>query len=145
MLSAPLGRSEVCELIPHAGTMCLLDAVTFWDATTIVCTATSHRDAGSPLASEGALDALCGVEYAAQAMAVHGGLTAPAGRRPTAGFLASVREVVCLVPRLDQLADDLEIIATRLAGGPATALYQFTLRSGGDAILTGRAAVVLDA
>jgi predicted hotdog family 3-hydroxylacyl-ACP dehydratase len=145
VLSAPLGRSEIAGLIPHAGTMCLLDVVRFWDNTTIVCIASSHRDAGNPLASDGSLDALCGIEYAAQAMAVHGALTAMAGRRPGAGYLASVRKVVCHTARLDLLADDLEVTATRLAGGHATAVYEFSLRAGQGPILTGRAAVVLDA
>jgi predicted hotdog family 3-hydroxylacyl-ACP dehydratase len=145
MLSASLGRSEIAALIPHAGAMCLLDTVRFWDIATIVCTASSHRDAGNPLAIDGAMDALCGIEYAAQAMAVHGALTAAAGRRPTAGYLASVRQVMCLTVRLDQLADDLEVTATRLAGDHVTALYAFSLRTGGVPVLTGRAAVVLDA
>jgi predicted hotdog family 3-hydroxylacyl-ACP dehydratase len=144
MLSAPLGRSEISGLIPHAGAMCLLDAVRFWDATRIVCTASSHRDADNPLASDGSLDAVCGIEYAAQAMAVHGALTATAGRRPTAGYLASVREVTCHAARLDLLVDDLEVTATRLAGDQASAVYAFSLRCGAEPVLTGRAAVVLD-
>ena len=45
----------------------------------------------NPLASGGRLDAVCGVEYAAQAMAVHGGLTAVPRAAPAAGYLASVR------------------------------------------------------
>jgi predicted hotdog family 3-hydroxylacyl-ACP dehydratase len=145
MLSAPLGRSEISRLIPHAGAMCLLDAVRFWDDTMIVCSTSSHRDAGNPLASDGSLDALCGIEYAAQAMAVHGALTASTGGRPTAGYLASLREVICHTTRLDQLPDDLEVTATRLAGDQAAALYRFSLRSGTATVLTGRAAVVLDA
>ena len=145
MLSAPLRRVEIVGLIPHAETMCLLDAVRFWDNTRIVCVASSHRDAGNPLANDGRLDALCGVEYAAQAMAVHGALTASAGRRPVAGYLASVRKVVCHAARLDLLVDDLEVTATRLAGDHATAVYEFSLRTGEGPILTGRAAVVLDA
>jgi predicted hotdog family 3-hydroxylacyl-ACP dehydratase len=145
MLSAPLGRAEIAGLIPHAGAMCLLETVRFWDATTIVCTACSHRAAGNPLARDGCLDAVCGIEYAAQAMAVHGALTAASGRRPTAGYLASVREVVGHAARLDLLAGDLEVTATRLAGDRSTALYAFSLRSGGVPVLAGRAAVVLDA
>jgi predicted hotdog family 3-hydroxylacyl-ACP dehydratase len=145
MLIAPPGRSEIAELIPHAGAMCLLDGVRFWDATRIVCTASSHRDADNPLASDSGLDAICGIEYAAQAMAVHGALIASAGRRPAAGYLASVRDVTWHAARLDLLADDLEVTATRLAGNQASALYSFSLRCGAEPVLTGRAAVVLDA
>ncbi len=144
-MTGPIGKPEIAALLPHAGTMCLLDAVRFWDVTTIVCSATSHRDADNPLASGGRLDAVCGIEYAAQAMAVHGGLTAGTGRRPAAGYLASVRDVVCHSARLDRLTDDLEVIATRLAGDNAAAMYRFLVRCGATTIVEGRAAVVIDA
>jgi predicted hotdog family 3-hydroxylacyl-ACP dehydratase len=140
----PVGKAEIASMIPHAGAMCLLNSVRFWDSSTIVCVASSHRDADHPLASGGRLDAVCGIEYAAQAMAVHGGLNAISGRRAAAGYLASVRDVVCHIGRLDLQADDLEVTATRLAGDVAGAVYGFGLRCGATAVLTGRAAVVLD-
>ena len=139
-----MGRPEIAALIPHAGAMCLLDAVRFWNDTTIVCTASSHRDPANPLAAGGRLDTVCGIEYAAQAMAVHGGLTAIAGTSPAAGYLASVRDVVRHAPRLDTLPVDLEITATKLGGDGAGALYAFTLRAGLSIVLEGRAAVVLE-
>jgi hypothetical protein len=43
------------------------------------------------------------------------------------------------------LAGDLEVTATRLAGDQASAVYEFSVRSGQGPILTGRAAVVIDA
>jgi predicted hotdog family 3-hydroxylacyl-ACP dehydratase len=136
--------AEIATLIPHAGAMCLLDSVRCWDATKIVCIASSHRDAANPLAGDGSLDVLCGIEYAAQAMAVHGVLTT-GGERPEVGYLASVRDVICHAARLDLLLDDLEVTATRLAGDRATAIYGFTLRCVDATILEGRAAVVIDA
>jgi predicted hotdog family 3-hydroxylacyl-ACP dehydratase len=145
VLNAPLGRSEIAALIPHSGAMCLLDEVQFWDATRIVCTASSHHNPDNPMASDGMLDAVCGIEYAAQAMAVHGALVAAGGRRPAAGYLVSVREVTCHSHRLDALPDSLEVTATRQAGSQSTALYTFSLRCGPMEIVTGRAAVVLDA
>ncbi len=143
--SLPIGKAGIAALIPHAAAMCLLDSVRFWDATTIVCTASGRRAADHPLASVGRLDAICGIEYAAQAMAVHGGLTAVAGRRPVAGYLASVRNICWHVARLDLLPDDLEVTATRLGADGTGAVYGFLLRSGTATILSGRAAVVFDA
>jgi predicted hotdog family 3-hydroxylacyl-ACP dehydratase len=144
-MMTPIGKQEIAALIPHTGAMCLLDSVRSWDASKIVCTASSHRDADHPLASSGRLDAVCGVEYAAQAMAVHGGLTASRGQRPTSGYLASVRDVACRAERLDLLRDDLEVTATRLAGDASGAMYGFVVRCGTTTILEGRAAVVIDA
>ncbi len=136
-----IGKPEIAALIPHAGAMCLLDSVVHWDSTTILCLATSQCDLDHPLAESGQLDCLCGIEYAAQAMAIHGGLTS--GRRPEAGYLASVRDVVWHADRLD-LASELAVSATLLHAGAAGAVYDFALRRDGVTVLKGRAAVVID-
>ena len=143
MVTTALGRTEIAALIPHAGAMCLLDTVVRWDSKSITCVASNHRDAGHPLANDGRLDTICGVEYAAQAMAIHGGLTA--GRRPEAGYLASVRDVVCHAERLDLADGDLEVTATLLLGDTGGAVYGFVVRCGMETLLEGRAAVVIDA
>ncbi|MEO6274089.1 MAG: 3-hydroxylacyl-ACP dehydratase [Rhodoferax sp.] len=125
--------------------MCLLDRVNQWDATTIVCSASSHRALDNPLRAQGRLGAACGVEYAAQAMAVHGSLLAQADGAPRVGYLASVRSVQLHVPRLDDMVGDLTITAERIAGDANNILYLFTVAADGQTLLTGRAAVVLDA
>ena len=140
-----LNRSEIARLIPHSGAMCLLDGVVEWDATRIRCVSRSHRDADNPLRSDGRLSALCGIEYAAQAMAVHGGLAGNIGSRPRAGYLVSLRDVVCRQQRLDTLDGDLVVDAAQLMGDHNRVIYQFTLHAGALEVLSGRATVVLDA
>ena len=139
-----IGRREIETMIPHAGAMCLLDRVTEWDAVSIRCRAVSHLDPRNPLAVDGVLGAACGVEYAAQAMALHGGLTRVAGERPRAGYLASLRALVLHVARLDDLEGDLVVEVERLAGEDTRVSYQFSLRHDGKILLSGRAAVILD-
>jgi predicted hotdog family 3-hydroxylacyl-ACP dehydratase len=131
--------------LPHQGSMCLLDAVTEWDAQHICCTAKSHRASNNPLRAHDRLGAACGIEYAAQAMAAHGALLAAADSAPRAGYLASVRGVELQVARLDDLAADLDIEAERLSGDGTTILYGFRVSAAGRELLSGRAAVVLDA
>ena len=131
--------------LPHQGSMCLLDAVTAWDARRIRCTASSHRDAGNPLRAHDRLGAACGIEYAAQAMAAHGALLAAADAAPRAGYLASVRGVALQAARLDNIAADLDVEAERLSGDDTTILYGFRVSAAGRELLSGRAAVVLDA
>ncbi len=131
--------------IPHSGAMCLLDAVLAWDDARIRCTASSHRDAANPLRAQGRLAAICGIEYAAQAMAVHGALLGDTGARPRAGLLASVRDVEAHVARLDTVDAPLCIEAERLGAAHSTILYRFALHGGERLLLTGRAAVMLDA
>lgn len=135
--------------------MCLLDDVVAWDAERITCTSASHADVANPLRAHGRLGVLCGVEYAAQAMAVHGALTAGApaveaagyespARASAAGFLAALRGVTAYVERLDDVPGALTVTAARIAGDHASALYDFEVRSTVGCLLSGRATVVLD-
>jgi predicted hotdog family 3-hydroxylacyl-ACP dehydratase len=140
-----LTRAEIGRLIPHSGAMCLLDGVLEWDAERIRCVSRGHRDADNPLRVDGCLPALCGIEYAAQAMAVHGGLSASRRGRPRAGYLASLRDVECRRDRLDDLDGDLVVEARQEASDGSRVIYSFTLRVGAVEVLSGRAAVVLDA
>lgn len=145
-----LDRAWIAAHIPHQGAMCLLDEVLSWDAERIRCRGRSHRDPDNPLRAHGRLGSACGIEYAAQTMAVHGMLAsarspAPAGRVPSAGFLAGVRGVRTYVHRLDDLRGDLVCDASRAAGDHSLALYDFTLSSDGMPLLAGRATVILDA
>jgi len=140
-----LSRTDIARLIPHAGAMCLLDGVERWDADEIRCVSRTHADADNPMRAGGKLAALCGVEYAAQAMAVHGALAGGAKARPKAGFLVALRDVSCLVPRIDDLPGELVVDAERLMGDDDRVIYRFALRVGEIEVLSGRATVVLDA
>ena len=141
----PLDRDWIASRIPHRYGMCLLDAVVSWDAARVVCRATSHRDTENPLRAHGRLGAACGVEYAAQAMAVHGALLASGDAPSGRGYIASVRDVAMHASRLDDVDADLAVEALRLAGDDNNILYQFSVRAGVRDLLGGRALVVLDA
>jgi predicted hotdog family 3-hydroxylacyl-ACP dehydratase len=140
----PLDRAWIASRIPHKHRMCLLDGVVEWDEARVVCRATSHRDADNPLRAHGRLGVACGIEYAAQAMAVHGALLAAEGAPPRIGYLTSVREVALHASRLDDVVADLEIEALRHSGDGNNVLYRFTVRADHRELLRGRAAVVLD-
>lgn len=140
-----LDRAWIAARIPHQGSMCLLDGVAEWSPERIRCTASSHRRSDNPLRDAGRLGAACGIEYAAQAMAVHGALLADSQGAPRQGFLASARSVELQVDRLDDVAGDLEIVAERLSGDTNNVLYGFTVSGDGRLLLSGRAAVILDA
>jgi predicted hotdog family 3-hydroxylacyl-ACP dehydratase len=142
-MTLPMDRAAIAALIPHAGPMCLLDSVVAWDSTAIACLTSSHRVPGNPLSLDGRLDAICGVEYAAQAMAVHSNLIRN-GPRPAAGYLASLRDVVCSVERLDLLEGELLVTAKLLIGESDRVIYAFSLTCDAAAVLSGRAAVVID-
>jgi predicted hotdog family 3-hydroxylacyl-ACP dehydratase len=140
-----MGPAEIATLIPHEGTMSLLAGILRWDANAISCVASSHHNPANPLRRGGRLHAVCGIEYASQAMAAHGRLAGGIDRRPRAGYLISVREVVCHVAYLDDLADDIVVDAEKLSGDGLSVIYKFRLSCGDRELLRGRAAVVLDA
>ncbi|CAN5454267.1 phosphotransferase [soil metagenome] len=140
-----LNHDWIAARIPHQGTMCLLDRVEAWDAKQARCIAISHRDADNPLRSHGQLGAACGIEYAAQAMAVHGALIAPDQAAPRSGYLASVRSTALHVARLDDIAADLVVQVQMFSGDGNTVLYDFTVSADGKVLIEGRAAVILDA
>ena len=124
--------------------MCLLDKVLAWNSVSIACVASSHRAPDNPLRAGARVDAVCGIEYASQAMAVHGGLVGD-GKRPAAGYLASLRDVVMSVDRLDTLEGDLLVGAELLMSQAGRVIYRFELSWEGEQVLSGVAAVVIDA
>lgn len=139
-----IGHEELTALIPHAGAMSLLDAVEQWDEQHIVCSATSHRSEANPLRSNGGLSAINGVEYAAQAMAVHGGLLARArGEENPPGYLAALRDVKLHTDRLDVIDGALRVEATELVRSGGSFIYAFSLAAAGRLLLEGRLTVMV--
>jgi len=141
-----IDRQQIAAMIPHAGAMCLLDAVLSWDSNAVRCLSRRHRHADNPMRrTSGELGAACGIEIAAQAMAVHGRLVANGSGRAAHGYLASVRDVRLRVSRLDDITGDLIVDAQRLMGDAQGATYQFVLASDGTELVTGRSMVLFGA
>ena len=154
-----LAAQGIAELIPHAGCMSLLHAVRSAGAQQLMAVANSHRGAANPLSREGRLGAACGVEYAAQAMALHGALLAQAAEpsqssavgaahKRVAGYLVSVRNLMLHVQRLDDVAADLLVQVRKSGDSGAFAVYDFVLSADdpeAHLLLSGTAYVLLQA
>ena len=152
---AHLDHDGIAARIPHAGAMCLLDSVVSWDEDHIECTGIGYPAAGAPphpLSDAGRLPATAAIEYAAQAMALHGRLMQEReaacgdGRQgaPRRGFLAGVRSVRLHCRWLAKDCPILTVRVERFAGDDVQVLYDFEVRAAGP-IAQGRAVVVLDA
>lgn len=163
--TVPINSEQIRELVPHAGKMCLLERVLACDSVSIRCETHSHLDQANPLRRNGHLSSVCAIEYAAQAMALHGALTAPGqtgaltapgqtdalnaaepqGDRGVVrrGYLASVRDVRCHTPYLEQHASALTVSARLLFDESSRMIYSFTVAAGETELVTGRAAVIL--
>ncbi|MCK5362318.1 MAG: hypothetical protein KAR22_05100 [Gammaproteobacteria bacterium] len=133
----------LAALVPHTGSMCLLDEVVSWNEARVVCRSASHRRPDNPLRRDGFLPAIHLLEYAAQATAVHGGLVASAGASPApAKYLAAAREFDLHVTSLDDIQTDLHIDAERLLAMGDSVLYRFHVSADGRVLATGRLTIV---
>jgi predicted hotdog family 3-hydroxylacyl-ACP dehydratase len=139
-----LDQNNIEVLIPHSGAMILLNKVLKWDDNHISCLADSHRGGNNPLRNENILSSVCGVEYAAQAMAVHGALS----RRDSMpekyhGYLVSIKDLQLSVARLDDIETDLTINAEMLMRDNEFLIYQFSILSESRILLSGRATIII--
>ncbi|MDB5945062.1 MAG: fabA [Ramlibacter sp.] len=131
-----LDRARITQLVPQAGSMCLLEQVTQWDASFIECSAAAPG-VGHPLVREGALPAIAGCEYAAQATAVHAALAGGADS-PRAGMLAKLMDVSLHKPCFAQDEGALDVRAELVSRIDKGCLYGFEVAQGGQPVVSGR-------
>lgn len=136
----PATRAEIAALIPHQGTMCLLESVANWTEESIACTTRSHTSLDNPLRRNGRLSALHLCEYGAQAMALHGGLSTERAT-PKPGWLVALREVRLAVAHVEPVGT-LQVRAQRLHAGEAGWLYEFSVSDDERSLASGRATVM---
>jgi predicted hotdog family 3-hydroxylacyl-ACP dehydratase len=132
---------DVAALVPQQGAMCLLDEILSYDERSVVCRTASHRLPDNPLRCDGRLPAIAGIEYGAQAMAVHGALHS--AQAAQGGLLAGARAVRCSARYLDQESGPLTVRAERLVAEGGRLLYAFAIEGAGAELVSGRIAVVL--
>jgi len=130
--------NELTALIPHGGSMCLLDRIIGHSEQDIECTARSHTSPDHPLRRDGQLSALHLAEYAAQAMAAHGALRSGGVQR---GMLAALREIRLHVHRIDDIDAELTVHATRRMTQATGSLYDFRVQASERLLCEGRIAI----
>lgn len=128
-----LNRAEIQRRVPHTGSMCLLDMVTGWDATTIACEAAAPT-AQHPLAGAGGVPTVAAVEYAAQATAVHGSLLED-DDTPRDGMLAKLSEVALAPGHIDGALRVQAELLSRVAAG---CMYSFSVHDAKRCCARGR-------
>jgi predicted hotdog family 3-hydroxylacyl-ACP dehydratase len=120
--------------------MVLLDEILAWDGRNIRCAATSHSRPDNPLRKDGRLAAVCGIEYGAQAMAVHGALVTSEG--PRLGVLAGLRGIHLAVARLDDIGERLLVGAQLIKSERSGVVYRFAVSVADRELVAGRATVI---
>jgi predicted hotdog family 3-hydroxylacyl-ACP dehydratase len=135
-------RAHIERLVPHAGAMCLLDAVTAWDAAHIACSC-AEPGAAHPLARGGRLPAIAACEYAAQATAVHGALLDGVDE-PRAGLLAKLTQVELHGAQFPS-GGPLTVRAELLGRLPTGCLYAFEVACAERPVASGKLIVAFRA
>jgi len=130
--------NELRGLMPHAGSMFLLDRIIGHSEHDIECAARSPLAPDHPLRRDGQISSLHLIEYATQAIAAHGALRAGGVQR---GMLAALRDIRLHVDRIDILDKDLIVHATRRVAQATGALYDFRVSAGGRLLCEGRVAI----
>jgi predicted hotdog family 3-hydroxylacyl-ACP dehydratase len=132
---------KIAALVPQQGAMCLLDEIVSFDERGVVCRTVSHLSPGNPLRCDGRLPAIVGIEYGAQAMAVHGALRAE--QSGPNGLLAGARAVRCHARYLDDESGPLTVRVEQLVVEGGRLLYAFVVEGAESELVSGRIAVVL--
>lgn len=135
-------RVQIESLLPHGPGMVLIDCVLACDAGSIRCRVTDHSDPNNPLRRSRGVPSAAGIEYGAQAAALHGALNG--FRKAGAGaVLGGVRDVRVFSPFLDCAAKFLFVGATLLFSQDSGAVYSFEVGPDtGNALVEGRFTVM---
>ncbi len=140
MIQTSLKHNEIESRLPHSGNMCLLHEVIQTDEYSLTALANSHLDIDNPLRLNGKIATVNGIEYAAQAMAVHGSLLSDT---PQAGYIASVRNIEIKVPQLPETKTPLLIEVELLMSNDNGFTYQFHISCGQQSLISGKITVFL--
>lgn len=124
------------EILPHRGTMLLLDAVRSWDAESATVTASVKADAWYSEA-DGTMPSWIGIELMAQAIAAHVGLSARARREPPRqGVLLGTRAYQVIMPRFPSGATLTVIANLAFRDDSGLGAYDCRIAIGGQDIAT---------
>lgn len=142
-----LEKSQIEDLLPHRGSMFLLDRAVRFDEDEIECCASSHRSPNNPLRHHGRLPAHVAIEYAAQAAGLHGALLNRGLRLdspPQVGYLAIVSNLLWSVDRLDDLTNDLQVYARRTVVGSSGCAYRVRVEHLAEPVMSGDLIIALE-
>ena len=139
-----LDRAAIERRVPHAGAMCLLDAVTAMGRGAHRLPRRGARALPIRWRATAIVPAVAASEYAAQATAVHGALL-DGQAAPRDGVLAKLSDVELHSARIPFDAGPLAVRAELLGRGAAGCLYGFDVATERQPIASGRLMVAFTA
>ncbi len=140
VMNKPLDKAQFAHLIPHAGSMILIDQVDTWSTHHIKCSTLSHLASDNPLRLNNSLSAIHLIEYGAQSMAIHGGLLAG---NASPGFLVAIRGAHFHIETLNTITTALHIEASAELKIDNGAVYFFRVTDEHNTLLLDARATVI--
>ena len=134
-------KKEFIHRIPHSGKMFLIDKVLSFDEKTLFAETKTHIDSENPLLENNILSSMNGIEYAAQAVAIHKSFVDKCTQKE--GYLISVRGVKTYVEDLVNTKESLQINVKSLLSNNENATYSFTIIAGKQLLLEGRLTILI--
>lgn len=135
-----MNQEDIAKLIPHTGNMCLLEKIINWNETTLKAQTYTHLKLDNPLRTNDKLKSIHGIEYAAQAMAVHGALL---DKKCQNGYIGSIRNVVVNEAYLPTRKSPLDIHVQALMRSKQGFIYNFSLQCTNQLIISGKITIFL--
>jgi len=140
-----LNSQEIEQRLPHAGKMSLLDKVSYADLTVLKASASSYLNSDNPLRFNGKLASINGIEYAAQAMAIHSHLLSEAKKSgkgeqdaTQTGYIATIRNVEINTPFFPETKAIIAIEVAQLMSDTNGFTYQFQISCEKKALISGK-------
>ena len=146
LLNSALNRQEIEQRLPHAGKMSLLDTITHADQLTLSASAVSHLNNDNPLRLNNKLSSINGIEYAAQAMAIHGFLLSELKHTEASAqtaYIATVRNIDIVSPFFPENESVIKIEVEQLMSDTNGFTYQFHISGGKKVFISGKITVFL--
>ncbi|MEH6569607.1 MAG: hypothetical protein V7709_11050 [Halioglobus sp.] len=138
-----IGPEEIATLIPHSGSMCLLDHLVTWDHQAIEAVAVDVHSEHNPLREDGMLHSVVLVEYAAQAAAIHAALNEGSIGGNSVAYIGAIKSMTLHQPRVDPSDSELHCVACCVLNNANGAIYQLTVSANQKILMDARVVMVL--
>ncbi|MBF0263671.1 MAG: phosphotransferase [Gammaproteobacteria bacterium] len=146
IISKPIKKKEIKKLIPHSGNMCLIEEVLEADKQSLKARSQTHLSENNPLRVNGQIHIVNAVEYAAQAMAIHGALLSLKDSDEVVvkqGYIVSLRNINTYIEYLPVSESDLLVAINLLMGSETGYSYEFEVKNKNNLLISGRISIFL--
>lgn len=128
--------NDIESMVPHTGSMVLVDSIVRWDLNDILCKGSCNK-LNHPLRRNGTLPSTAAIEYAAQVTAIHGCLLS-GDKKSKPGFLAKLTDISLFSDVIEVSESPLNIYADLVSRTEQGCIYRFEVHGAFNPIASGQ-------